>query len=257
MKKRTISAFFIVLILVISIAYGKGLFYAVMSLCALFGFYELININEKVKKFDLFNIIGYISLLAVVLNNTFYSIDYLALFGIPIICLAIINILSNNKYNINNNSYIIYAIMILGIAFNSLIKFRDENICLCIYIFLISFMTDTYAYIGGRLIGKNKLTSISPKKTIEGSIIGSVMGCFIGATFYNALIGDLSLFSIIVISLLLSIISQFGDLFFSSIKRFYDKKDYSNLIPGHGGILDRLDSVIFVTILFRLLINIF
>ena len=153
--------------------------------------------------------------------------------------------------------YYLGSVLILGLAFNSLITFRNENIYLCIYIFIISFITDTYAYIGGVLIGKNKLTSISPKKTIEGSIIGTIMGSIIGTVFYNMLITDINLFMTLLMSLLLSIISQFGDLFFSSIKRYFDKKDYSNLIPGHGGILDRLDSVIFVTLLLKLILNIF
>ena len=139
---------------------------------------------------------------------------------------------------------------------NSRIRKSKRIKYIALYVFLISFMTDTYAYIGGMLIGKNKLTSISPKKTIEGSIIGTVMATFLGTCFYNILINDIGLIEIALVSLVLSVISQFGDLFFSSIKRYYDKKDYSNLIPGHGGILDRLDSVIFVTIALNLILNI-
>jgi len=261
MKKRTISAFFIVLILAISIAYGKTLFAILMSICAVLGLNEFINVKKKnkKKKLDYIKFISFISMLIITLNGTIFEIDSLSLISIPILGLTIPIVLYNDhdKYNINDALYYISAITLLGIAFNSLILFREKNICLCIYIFLISFMTDTYAYIGGMLIGRNKLTEISPKKTIEGSIIGTIMATIIGSCFYNVIINDINIWIVVLISLLLSIISQFGDLFFSSIKRYFDKKDYSNLIPGHGGILDRLDSVIFVTLLLRLLLSLF
>ena len=134
---------------------------------------------------------------------------------------------------------------------------RDASIYKCIYIFIISFITDTYAYIGGRLIGKNHFTDISPKKTIEGCLVGALTGTFIGTMFYTTLIGDLSLIKIIIMSFILTIISEIGDLVFSSIKRYFDKKDYSNLIPGHGGILDRFDSVLFVSLSLALIQSIF
>ena len=261
MKKRTISAFFIVLILGIAIAYGNVLFALLISICSLLGLNEFIDVKKqsKKKKLDYIKFISFISLLLIVLNGTLFSIDNLSLLTVPILGLIIPIVIYNNsdKYNISDALYYISSIILLGIAFNSLILFREKDICLCIYIFLISFMTDTYAYIGGMLIGKNKLTSISPKKTIEGSIVGTVMATIIGSSFYNIMINDINIWIVILISLLLSIVSQFGDLFFSSVKRYFDKKDYSNLIPGHGGILDRLDSVIFVTLLLRLLLSIF
>jgi phosphatidate cytidylyltransferase len=108
-------------------------------------------------------------------------------------------------------------------------------------------MTDTFALFGGKLFGKNKLCKeISPNKTVEGSIVGTIFGTTIGTVFYALLIGNKEIWIVILLTFILSIFGQFGDLFFSSIKREHKVKDFSNVIPGHGGILDRLDSMLFV-----------
>ena len=107
------------------------------------------------------------------------------------------------------------------------------------------------------LVGKHKFTSISPKKTIEGLIGGTFMGTFVGVAFYHTVINpSMSLLFIIFITMFLSLIGQLGDLVFSAIKRYYDKKDFSDLIPGHGGILDRFDSIIFVVLAFIIVLDI-
>ena len=100
------------------------------------------------------------------------------------------------------------------------------------------------------LIGKHKLTKISPKKTIEGSVVGTIVSTIIATTYYAMFISNENIIKIIFVVIILSIIGQIGDLFFSLIKRENDIKDFSNLIPGHGGVLDRIDSIIFVLITF-------
>jgi phosphatidate cytidylyltransferase len=118
---------------------------------------------------------------------------------------------------------------------------------------LTPIITDTFAYLGGSLIGKHHFTKISPHKTIEGCIIGSLMGTFMMSMYYVNFIGvQTNLFKVISIILLMTIIGQVGDLFYSAIKRHYEIKDFSNLIPGHGGILDRIDSLSFVAIVFMI-----
>lgn len=123
------------------------------------------------------------------------------------------------------------------------------------YIFLLACLTDTFAYIGGTLIGRHKLTEISPKKTWEGSIVGAIMGSIFSIMYYITVINNLPLIPIVVMSILLSIISQIGDLVFSDIKRYFNIKDYSNIIPGHGGLLDRFDSIIFVSLGLKLILE--
>lgn len=118
------------------------------------------------------------------------------------------------------------------------------------YILIAAWGTDTFAYAVGMRFGKHKLTKISPKKSIEGSI-GGTIGAVVIALIYTLIVSkyiDLgfSYVFIAITTLILSVISQLGDLSASSIKREMEIKDYGKIIPGHGGMLDRIDSIIFV-----------
>ena len=148
--------------------------------------------------------------------------------------------------------------LFLAISFNTFILIENMGVVYIIYIALITVMTDTFAYAGGSLIGRHKLCpKISPNKTVEGAVIGSLVGTIIPVMFYSLIITtNENILVVVLITLLLSVIGQLGDLVFSSIKRYYKVKDYSNIIPGHGGILDRLDSLIFVALTFILFMNI-
>ena len=135
---------------------------------------------------------------------------------------------------------------------------RNISISYIIYLFLITTITDTFALFTGMLVGKHKLApEISPKKTIEGAIGGTLMGTIAASAFYTTVINPATpLVLVILLTALLSGIGQIGDLAFSSIKRYYGVKDFSNLIPGHGGILDRFDSIVFVTMAFVVIFGI-
>lgn len=252
MKMRTIGAAILLVVLIGSIMIGYEAFGLVMLACAVIGYGELINIkygNDE-KHVDMIRLVGLICLALLVLNETFFDINHELLFLVPMLGFTVPIVFYNDskRYNIQDAFFIMGAVFFLGFAFHNIIYMASVDIYKCVFIFLIAFITDTYAYIGGRLIGRHKLTSISPKKTVEGSVVGTIMGVVIGSIYYNLAIGGISVGTTILVCLFLTVLSEIGDLVFSSIKRFFDKKDYSNLIPGHGGILDRFDSVIFVSL---------
>lgn len=124
-------------------------------------------------------------------------------------------------------------------------------------VFLISWGTDTFAYLFGIIFGKHKLyPSISPKKTVEGSL-GGIFGSVILLNIFNFFVLKYNAVFIISFGIILSIVAQLGDLFASKIKREIGIKDFSNIIKGHGGFLDRFDSIIFVTPLVYIIFLIF
>ena len=199
------------------------------------------------------------------LKNVSKSISIISLILVPILIFLDIDVINKvlftliiyfillvfydrKEYNIEICTFLTAFASLIIVVFTEFYVIREANLNVFLYLFMITILTDTFAYIGGRLFGKHKLIeSVSPNKTIEGSVIGSFIGTILPTAFYVFMInpGE-SIVIAFIITLILSIIGQLGDLVFSSIKRYYDIKDYSNIMPGHGGILDRLDSIIFV-----------
>ena len=113
-----------------------------------------------------------------------------------------------------------------------------------IYSVLVAIMSDIGGLVFGKIFKGKKLTKISPNKTISGSIGSFIFSIFLIPFFYSSLI-DQNLLNIILITIIISLTSQLGDLFISFLKRKARVKDTSDLLPGHGGILDRIDGIIF------------
>ncbi len=112
---------------------------------------------------------------------------------------------------------------------------------------LLSFLTDTFAYLGGRMFGRTPLApQISPKKTLEGGIAGLLGGSLCGFWFLSSLEHTSPMWVLIAICVASSLFSQVGDLFESTLKRFSGVKDSGKILPGHGGVLDRIDGLLFV-----------
>jgi len=160
------------------------------------------------------------------------------------------------EFNVEDAFFIISAVLLTSLPLRYFLTLRLERLGLAVYLVLIPIITDSFAYITGSLIGKHKLIEIiSPKKTIEGAVGGFIAASIFGTIFYIVVLNNHANMVIVLLStMFLSIISQLGDLVFSSIKRYFNIKDFSKLIPGHGGILDRIDSLIFVIIGYSILI---
>ena len=153
---------------------------------------------------------------------------------------------------IERTSYIFTMGVLVCAGLHSLMSLRDVyGFQYLLLLALATYGSDTGAYFAGVFLGKHKLIPrLSPKKTIEGSIGGIVLGTVL-AISYAGYLGLVEINPVLIIAcFVLTFTSQIGDLVFSAVKRHFGVKDYSSLLPGHGGILDRIDSILFNAIVF-------
>lgn len=264
MLKRTITAAVGVAILVVACIFSDTLVFPILlGLMALLGVYEMLGCVGVRKNFIVSLCLYVMTVIVTVLTETIpdHSL-YVAVYASILFCIMLIlltvSVFSEGKVPVDKVciSFTTCAYIITG--FISIIQLRNltnhdsYNIGKVVYllVFIAPWVTDTFAYFCGRLFGKHKLIpSVSPKKTIEGSI-GGIVFCIIGCVVYRIILSLLNyenlppIWIFAALGLIISIVSQIGDLMFSLIKRRYGIKDYGVLFPGHGGVLDRFDSVI-------------
>ena len=176
------------------------------------------------------------------------------LIAIPILLLVsfLQVIITNMKTNFNDLVYTFMGIIYVTFLIGSMVMIRglENGKILIWYVFWAGWATDVFAYAIGMKFGKHKFSKVSPKKSIEGCIAG-IIGAILVSLTYTYFINlytsvEYSYLYISIVALILSCIGQVGDFAASAIKRYVEIKDYSNLIPGHGGMLDRIDSVMFI-----------
>ena len=265
--KRLTSGITVFVILLLILLFANTLVMDIfVSLLSIIGVYEYYNCFKKSNKANP-NIIYMVivSLLIVfthLLHNETYlteinrdSLLVLILMIIPIsIIVLMCEMLLNHKKNIIDICTTVFGIVYipLELLFFSMTR-EDLNLgrFLVWYIIIASWGSDSCAYLIGKNFGKHHFTEISPNKTIEGCIAG-IVGAMIISAFYTIAINNIfnltiSVLTTTIITGILAFIGQIGDLTASSVKRYCDIKDFSELIPGHGGLLDRIDSVILVS----------
>ena len=265
MKKRVISAIVALIIVVPLLILGGYWFYIGACVIGIIGFNEFLLVREKEKKLPLIvkclSMASFILLMMSSISNSYiFKIDYKSLSLVMLCCLLPLLFYPDRKeFDADDAFYLLGGVFFLGTAFNFLITIRNMSLDYLVYIMLVTFMTDTFAHFFGTKLGRIKLCpKISPNKTVEGALGGTFFGTFIGVIYFITFVKtDANLLSVCLISFFLSVMAQFGDLFFSSVKRKYDVKDYGNIMPGHGGVLDRVDSLLFAILAFTFAITFF
>ncbi len=242
------------LVLVILLLGDKVLVDFALSIIAIFSMSEYFNAIKKVA--NPVKWIGYLSCFSIALIHIVPQeyLNMVVTLSVPTILVILFAqvIATDMKTNFKDIAYTFIGIfyVVFFIMFVAFIDGMKNGKILIWYAIFAAWGTDIFAYIIGKNFGKHKFSSVSPKKSIEGCIggtIGSVILILVYTYIANIYWGmNYSYLFMCGVGIILSLIGQIGDFAASSIKRFVGIKDYSNLIPGHGGMLDRIDSLIFL-----------
>lgn len=249
-KTRVLSGALLTLIALVTIISGGDILFGTILLISIIGMTELYKIFDIHKK--LLGITGYVALAGYFALIRLGLTDWIICMVIGFLILLMgIYVFAYPRYNSEHVMLAFFGLFYVGIMLSYVYQTRllPGGAFLVWLIFICSWGCDTSAYCVGMLLGKHKLAPVlSPKKSIEGAI-GGVFGAALLGVIYGLCVNyfagaEANLLSYAIISAIGAVISQVGDLAASGIKRNHDIKDYGRLIPGHGGILDRFDSVI-------------
>lgn len=258
MKQRIITALILMALVIPAAIVGGKIFTLLIGIIMALAIYELLKIMHLSNWNILLDIVTYLYAFYIVFidQQMFFISSYaLILFAVLLFSLSmILECLDISKINFLLG-FVTFVCIGLHCILNIRLKFGFSSI---LFIAIATYGSDTGAYFTGVTFGKHKLIPrLSPKKTIEGSVGGILLGTLLATLFvyFNPL--DLTLMQSAFLAFILTMTAQIGDLTFSSVKRYYQIKDFSNLLPGHGGILDRIDSLLFNCLVFALFVTYF
>ena len=278
MLTRIITAIVAVIVFLPALIFsGTWVFPVYMALCAFVGCYEMLSCIGQKKNWFLLVPMGAMALFFPLYmrycskNGSLEEFLMLAILVSLVMALYVFSVavFDHKRIKITDAGLYIASCLYVIAAFTSIVYIRDF-IAGGEYIYLLTFIcawtTDVFAYFTGRFLGKHKLIpAVSPKKTVEGAV-GGIVFCvvamvafgFVIERFFSGNQGFEAIYIVLAISgIFISIVSQTGDLIMSVIKRHYGIKDYGKIFPGHGGILDRFDSVLAVSIIIALICTYF
>ena len=258
MKQRVITAIIALILFIPVIIFGGWAIEITATVLAVIGVYELF----RMKGIEFKSIEGVLASLATIslvfpihkyLGFIPEGTDVLSIFYILIMGFLALTVFSKNTYSIEQAAFPALVTLYVGMGFKYFLLARGEGPSLVILMFglMVVWTTDIGAYMFGRAFGKNKLApNVSPNKTLEGSaggILSAVVFALIYLNFYPAQeYFGFNLVTMVIFTIIFSIVGQFGDLVESAYKRHFGVKDSGRILPGHGGILDRFDSMLFV-----------
>ncbi len=260
--KRTITGVIALPVLAIILIFSNTIIMDIFTaIIACISMYEYFHCFKATNKANPSQYLGYIYCILIAfthfVDERLLTSILIAIIPVSLVVLFAELVLSKGKKTVTDIAVTMLGIFYIPLMLIYLSLVRDMELdhglngkILIWFVLIASWGSDIFAYFIGRHFGKHKLTAVSPNKTVEGAVAGVVGAILLGILFAilcNTIWGvGINYLLIGCIMAVLSIVGQIGDLAASSIKRYCEIKDFSELIPGHGGMLDRIDSIIFV-----------
>lgn len=262
MKQRIVTgviagAFFLALL------FAGGIWFTLfIALISVITFHELMAM-AKHEKVLVAEVLGAITVAILVLYDVLspylFGLSFTDLWLALTILLLLLSIFTHNQFHFAHCAFVSFSAFYIGLSFHYFSAARESGLGIILFILILIWTTDSGAYFVGRKFGKHKLAPvISPNKTVEG-FLGGVILAILAACLFQA-VADLAILhspvKLVASALIVSVFGQLGDLAESGLKRHFGVKDSGKILPGHGGLLDRFDSLIFILPILHLL-NVF